>query len=190
MKKEYCDGLFFSILLLIVILFQFFTNPEFNILGDLQIFLPILFVSFFEYKSNFPNWSIFLILFLTWFVSMGFSDPASMVDWTSYLLTGIFSLFFSGLFTLIIAYGRKNKPQNDRLFNWIRTKLPNTSNLILFLSEAVLLMIILVSVTFLFTQEFNWLIILLWFIFSTYSSGFDLYFYKIKKSKQKRKLKR
>lgn len=189
MKKKFYDSLFFSTFLLMVILFQLFTTPDFNILENLPVILPILLVSFFEYKSKLPNWSIFLILFLTWFVSMSFSDPDSMVDWTSYLLTGIFSIFFAGLFTLIISYGRKNKAQDDRLFKWLRKKLPNASNLILFLSETVLLMLILISVTFLFTQEFNWLIILLWFIFSIYLSGSDLYFYKIKKSK-KRKLKR
>ncbi|HCM90314.1 MULTISPECIES: hypothetical protein [Vagococcus] len=186
MKKEVCDGLFFSILLLILVLFQFLTNPEFNLFENLSALLPFLLINSIGYKTKLPNWSLFLILFLTWFIWMSFSDPASMVDWTSYLLTGIFSLFFSGLFTLIIAHGRKNKVEEDRIFKWVRKKLPNASNLILFLSETVLLMISLISITFLFTQEFNWLIITFWLIFSIYTSGSDLYFHKIKKAKKER----
>lgn len=178
MKKSTSDLIFTLILIIVFISFELITDPEFNLYETTLSFLPIVLVSFISLNTEIAIKWLSPILFIVFFLSFGFGDD--MVDWTSYLLTGIISFVFTIIYSLITkSYRNKKKddPLQGSILQWLLTKYPNLSLKWLFLIDTLITTVIIASIFMFINFNFSYLIILISFVICAYFSASSIYYY-------------
>lgn len=148
LKKTILDGILIFIFLILVSLFS---DPN-HFTDTLIQILPFFFIALFGIVTNFKPIINFIVLFLILFISFSF-DPGT-VDWTSYLLYAIMSAILAGLFTRLIIIDKKKNLDSElkgTFLTFLHKKMPNASNLTLFISDvllSIIAMLLLCSIVF------------------------------------------
>lgn len=180
MKKEWLDGLFILMLFFIVTLIKSLLTHSFDLLEIATNFIPALIIALLIFYKNLSKIVTFIIIFFTFFILLSI-NPEEMVDWTSYLITGV-SAFLISLMYLVLKIVIDNKlpstnPLQGTTLNWLSKKFPTKSLTFLFILNTLISTVILTFFLALITQNFTLSIFLLCLTISSYFSASNIYFY-------------
>ena len=141
MKKETADSIFLVILFGSLLIVQGFLANSFNLTDILGNLIPVLVIVFINFNQNLSKFLTFSIVFLAFFFLFNL-DTEAMVDWSSYLLTGILAGVMASMYLLLkIVIDNKRTvtdPLKGTILNWLRKKFPTISNGPLFLIDTLI----------------------------------------------------
>ena len=186
MKKEKLDFLALVSLVAGTIVYLMLTSQDFNFKDSFFSLLPFIIISalaIYPIRSTKLLFTLFLLIFL-----LLFYDSESIVDWTGYLLTLIFSLPLALLWTYIAKRSMEKQPNsslNSTFISWLRNKKPDISNLVLFLLNFLLIFISINIFNYLIFSSLNLFILFVSLIIGIYSSFSEIYFFIILPSKKR-----
>ncbi|MFC6347495.1 hypothetical protein [Vagococcus carniphilus] len=186
MKKEKLDFLALVILVAATIVYLMLTSQDFNLKNSFLGLLPFITISaltVYPIRSTKLLFTLFLLIFFFLFY-----DSESIIDWTSYLLTFIFSFSFALVCTYLGKHTLKKQPRTSlkgTFIGWLRNKKPDISNLVLFLLNFLLIFISINIFNYLIFSGLNLFILFVSLIIGIYSSFSEIYFFIILPSKKR-----
>lgn len=180
MKKEKLDFLALGILFVLTIVYLMLTSQDFNFKDSFFTLLPFIIISalaIYPIRSTKLLFTLFLLIFLFLFY-----DSESIVDWTGYLLTLIFSIPLALLWTYVAKRSMEKQPDsslNSTFISWLRNKKPDISNPVLFILNFLLVFISINIFNYLIFSGLNFFILFISVLISLYSSFSEVYFFII-----------